>query len=187
MTYSTKNNSRKVNIIILIITLLVMLIGSSFAYYSLVLSQKKEGTKLYTGKLEIHYIDGVYINNPKLVPMSEPDYDTYKNVYRNNFTITSSGTLNQTISIDLETTQNDFPDGTIKYILYNSRGDKIAKGNVASINNKTNLVSNLYLAYNGSAKYTLMLWYNDTGYNQNNEMGYKMYGKINVYSRQVKY
>ena len=119
--------------------------------------------------------------------MSEPDYDTYKNVYRNNFTITGSGTLNQTISIDLETTQNDFPDGTIKYILYNSRGDKIAKGNVASINNKTNLVSNLYLAYNGSAKYTLMLWYNDTGYNQNNEMGYKMYGKINVYSRQVKY
>lgn len=187
MTYSTKNNSRKVNIIILIITLLVMLIGSSFAYYSLVLSQKKEGTKLYTGKLEINYIDGVCINNPKLVPMSEPDYDTYKNVYRNNFTITSSGTLNQTISIDLETTQNNFPDGTIKYILYNSRGDKIAKGNVASINNKTNLVSNLYLAYNGSAKYTLMLWYNDTGYNQNNEMGYKMYGKINVYSRQVKY
>ena len=87
--------------IVLLLTLIIMIISTTIAYFWLVSSQKDEGTKLYTGKLEINYIDGTYIKDPELWPMEKPSYNTYENVYRNTFQVTSSGTLDQTISVDL--------------------------------------------------------------------------------------
>ena len=52
--------------VVAIATLIVAIIGATLAYFSLIASQKEEGTVLYTGKLEINYIDGVYIKNPEL-------------------------------------------------------------------------------------------------------------------------
>ena len=47
--------------IVLVLTLIAMIISTTIAYFSLVSSQKDEGTKLYTGRLDINYIDGVNI------------------------------------------------------------------------------------------------------------------------------
>lgn len=182
-----RNDGKKKYFVILVFTLFFISISTTLSYLSLVKSQKEEGTKLYTGKLEINYIDGVYIKNPELTPRGEPSYNTYDNVYRNSFIVSSSGTLNQTISIDMEITKNEFNDDSIKYMIFNSKGDKMASGSIKKALGKINLVNNLYLAYNGQAKYTLMLWYSSTGYDQLSEMGSSLYGKINVYSKQVKY
>lgn len=187
MKYITKEKNKKLYFAVLIFTFIIVLISTTLSYFTLVKSQKEEGTKLYTGKLEINYIDGIYIKEPHLSPRGEPDYNTYENVYRNNFIVTSSGTLDQTISIDMIITQNEFPSGTIKYMIFNSKGEKMASGSIKKDRGEINLVNNLYLAYNGQAKYTLMLWYSDTGYDQTNEMGLSLYGKINVYSKQIKY
>ena len=93
-------------IIVLILTLITMIIGATFAYFKLVGSQKEDNTILYTGTLKINYINGTEIENPELLPIENVDYNTHDKVYRNNFEITSTGTLDQTISIDLKITQS---------------------------------------------------------------------------------
>lgn len=156
------------------------------AYFKLIASQKEEGTVLYTGKLEINYIDGVYIKNPELVPIKNPGYNTYKGVYRNSFSVASSGTLEQTITLELEVSSNEFKENAMKYAIFNQDGKKIANGNVPK-EGKATLASNMYLEATGTAKYTLMIWLDNTNYNQNDEMGKTIVGKINIHSKQLKY
>lgn len=171
---------------VLILTLITMIIGATLAYFSLVASQKKEGTVLYTGKLEINYIDGVYIKNPILYPINEPTYNTYDNVYRNSFSIASSGTLDQVISVELEVTNNEFSENTIKYVIFNENGQKLTTGNVPKTG-KVTLASDMYLEPTGTATYTLVIWLNNTDYDQRTEMGKSVTGKINIHSKQIKY
>ena len=171
--------------IVLVLTLIIMIIGATMAYFSLVASQKEEGTVLYTGKLEINYIDGTYIKNPELIPTKNPGYNTYKGVYRNSFSVASSGTLDQTIELELEVASNEFIEDAIKYAIFNSSGQKISTGTVPKEGKKT-LSSNMYLAPTGTAKYTLIIWLDNTGYNQNDEMGKTIVGKINIHSKQLR-
>lgn len=186
MMESSNDKKRVFYTIVLILTLITLIIGATLAYFSLIASQKKEGTVLYTGKLEINYIDGTYIKNPTLYPVKEPTYNTYDNVYRNSFTVASSGTLEQAISIELDVANNEFSENTIKYIIFNENGKKIATGNVPKTGTAT-LVSDMYLEPTGKAKYTLIIWLNNTNYIQNEEMGKTITGKLNIHSRQIKY
>lgn len=187
MNYTRKNRNNNKYIVLLLFTLFFVSVSTTLSYLSLIKSQKEEGTKLYTGTLEINYLDGVYIKNPELSPRGAPNYNSYDNVYRNSFIVTSSGTLNQTISVDMEITKNDFPDGVIKYMIFNANGEKMAQGSIRHELGTINLVDNLFLASDGQAKYTLILWYSSTNYDQIGEMGFSLYGKIKVYSKQVRY
>lgn len=173
--------------IVLLLTLIIMIIGASIAYFSLVSSQKDEGTKLYTGRLEINYIDGTYIKDPELWPMDKPNYNTFENVYRNTFQVTSSGTLDQTISVDLIVSRNDFEPGVIRYVIYSEKGIELSSGDVPQQTGKVNLTNNLFLKHDGSAKYTLIIYLKSTDYNQNFAMGSAITGKILVTSKQIKY
>ena len=186
MMESSESKKSIFSMIVLILTLITMIIGATLAYFKLLSSQKEEGTVLYTGKLEINYIDGVYMQNPELIPINEPNYNTYKGVYRNNFSVASSGTLEQTISLELQVTINEFKEDAIKYIIFNEKGQKITTGDVPSTGTVT-LASDMYLEATGTAKYTLIVWLNNTGYNQNSEMGKKIVGKINIHSKQMRY
>lgn len=168
-------------------TLIIMIIGTTIAYFSLVSSQKDEETKLYTGKLEINYIDGTYIKDPELWPMDKPSFNTYDNVYRNTFQVTSSGTLDQTISVDLIVSRNDFEQGVIRYVIYSETGVELSSGNVPQETGKVNLTNNLFLKHDGTAKYTLIIYLKSTDYNQNFSMGSAITGKLVVTSKQLKY
>ena len=170
---------------VLVLTLIIMIVGATLAYFSLVGSQKEEGTVLYTGKLEINYIDGVYIKNPELIPTRNPGYNTYKGVYRNSFAVASSGTLKQTIEVELEVANNEFIENAMKYAIYNEKGDRLALGSIPK-KGKVTLTSDMYLEPTGTAKYTLLIWLDNTNYNQNNEMGKTITAKINVHSRQLR-
>lgn len=173
-------------IIVLVLTFIAMIISATIAYFSLVSSQKDEDTKLYTGKLEINYIDGTYIKNPTLWPMSKkPNYDTYNNVYRNTFKIVSSGTLEQTITVDMIVTTNTFDEDDIKYCVFNNKGKEMACGDVP-LTGKVNLADNLYLSPDGTAEYTLILWLDNKDYNQNSDFGKVIAGKLSVLSKQLK-
>lgn len=173
--------------IVLILTLIAMIISTTIAYFSLVSSQKDEGTKLYTGRLDINYIDGVHIKNPQLWPMDhKPTYDTYNDVYRNNFSITSKGTLDQTITIDMIISKNTFAANDIKYCLFSDKGKEMSCGDVPN-EGKVNLAENLYLAHDGKSTYTLILWLDNKNYNQNFEFNQSISGKISVTSKQLKY
>lgn len=172
--------------IVLILTLITMIVGATLAYFKMIASQEEEGTVLYTGKLEINYIDGVYIKNPELIPIKNPGYDTYKGVYRNSFAVASSGTLEQAISLELQVSTNEFKTNAIKFAIFNEKGQKITNGNVPK-EGKITLASDMYLAPTGTAKYTLLIWLDNTGYNQNDQMGKTISGKINIHSKQIRY
>lgn len=184
-----ESNIKKKNLfytIVLILTLITMIVGVTLAYYKLVASQKEDSTVLYTGTLQIEYLDGVYIKNPELYPLKNVNYNTYKNVYRNNFSVTSTGTLEGIISIDANITKNEFSENALKYAIYNSEGVEMARGNVPK-SGKFNLTSNLYLNSHATTKYTLIIWLDNTNYNQNFEMGKTVTGKIDIYAKQLKY
>ena len=186
MMESSESKKSLFYMIVLVLTLITMIVGATLAYFSLVASQKENGTVLYTGKLEINYIDGVYIQHPELVPQEDPGYDTYEGVYRNSFSVASAGTLEQAITLELEVTKNEFRDKSLKYTLFNEKAKKIATGYVPQTG-KISLADNLYLEPTGTATYTLLIWWVNTNYNQNADMGKSIVGKINIHSKQIRY
>lgn len=174
-------------VIMLVMTLIIMLIGVTFALYGMLKSAKEDSTKLYTGKIEINYKDGTYIKNPNLWPTTEPSYQTTSNkVYKNSFSVISSSTIDQTIDVKLNVNINEFTPEVIKYSLYNSKGDKLNTGTVPN-NGSITLLSNNYLAKDAVADYTLIIWLDEKNYNQNNEQGKKLQASIEVNAQQIKY
>ena len=143
-----------------------------------------EGTKIYTGKLEIDYIAGVYMKNPELIPMKKPTFNTYEDVYRNSFSITSSGTLDQTISIELEIGINEFTAGTLSYLLFNDKGEQISTGQLQK-EGKKEIANNMFLSSTGTAKYTLIIWLNNKATNV--DMGKRISARIHIHSKQIRY
>jgi len=172
-------------LIVLILTLITMIISATIAYYSLVASQKEEGTVIYTGTLKIDYIDGTYIKDPLLYPMTTVDYNTKEGVYRNSFSIVGTGTLDQIISVDLDVTKNEFTANALKYIVYNDKGIEMSRGYVPQ-SGKITLADNMYLASNDQAEYTIIIWWDYTDYNQDHDVGKIISGKITAYAKQVR-
>lgn len=186
MMESSEEKKKIFYAIVLILTLIIMIVGATLAYFSLVASQKKDETVLYTGKLEINYIDGVHIKNPILTPKSDPSFDTTDGVYKNTFIVTSSGTLDQTIDVELELSRNEFSPNVMRYTMFNEKGQKLTTG-VLPKEGKITVLSNIFLAATGKSTYTLMIWINSTGENQNKELGKAISGRINIHSKQVRY
>jgi len=186
MMESSKEKKNLFYMIVLILTLVTMIISTTIAYFSLIASQKEEGTTLYTGTLAVSYYDGTYIKNPELLPKSYVDFNTYENVYRNNFSVSSHGTLNQTLAINLDVNLNEFQPNSIKYAIFNQNGDRLATGSVPK-SGRVNMASNLYLEHQTTAEYTLIVWLANTGYNQGNEAGKSIAATINIYAQQTKY
>lgn len=184
MMESSESKKSLFYMIVLILTLITMIIGATLAYFKLVSSQKEEGTKLYTGKLEINYIDGVYVKNPELVPLNTPTYDSYDGVYRNSFSVASSGTLDQTISLEIEIGINEFSENSLRYILFNDKGEKITTGPMHKEGRKI-IASNMFLSSNGTAEYTLIIWLDKIATNK--EMGKRISAKLNIHSKQIRY
>ena len=185
MVENSDDKKRLFYLIVLFLTLIVMIIGATFASLKLVASSKEEGTILYTGTVHINYIDGTYIDNPVLYPLKSINYDTTEKVYRNTFTVTSTGTLDQTIKIDLNVNENDFESSWLKYSLYSSNGNELAKGDVPK-NGIINLTNNIYLEHGSSARYTLIIWLKDNGTNQYTGEEKYFSGKIDVTAIQVR-
>ena len=173
-------------IIILIISLVIMAIGLTIAYYTAVASQKEDGTKIYTGTLVISFTDGINIKNPLLIPRSNPssisdtDY-----LYTNTFKIESTGTLAQTLNVYLNITKNEFSEGTLKYKVYNSNGKQMKEGNIAKTGD-TNILETTYLSAQDTGEFTLMIWLQETGIGQNEEQAKSLIGTMRAEAIQIK-
>lgn len=180
---------KKVNmyyIIILIISLVIMAIGLTIAYYTAVASQKEDGTKIYTGTLVISFTDGINIKNPLLIPRSNPSsINDTDYLYTNTFKIESTGTLDQTLNVYLNITKNEFSEGTLKYKVYNVNGKQIKEGNIAKTGD-TNILENTYLSAQDTGEFTLMIWLQETGIGQNEEQAKSLIGTMRAEAIQVK-
>lgn len=161
-------------LVVLILSLMIMIASVTLAYFSVVASDKEDNTKLYTGTLIVDFIDGKVINEPLLIPRYSPNsLSDIDNAYVNEFEIENKGTLDQNVSIYMDVYKNEFVDNSIKYALFDNNGTKLSEGYANGINNI--LIGNNYFISSGiKRKYTLMLWLNETGENQDDQMGKKV-------------
>lgn len=174
---------------ILIISYLVMIfflgIGITFSYFLLADSADKDSTRVYAGTLDISYIQGNQVTTEKLQPISEPEFDTYEDIYRNRFTVSTNGTLEQVVQIGFNISENQFSRDMLRYAFYTGEGEKISTG---YLNEGFEIfVDNVYFAENESREYVLIIWLEEKPFDQTEEQGCKLFGKIHVNSKQYGY
>ena len=68
-------------LIVLILTIITLMVGITFTYFSLVAKEKDDSTKVKTGSIAINYIDGASINSNGLIPRKEPSLGENYAVY----------------------------------------------------------------------------------------------------------
>lgn len=181
------NNKKNIYYIIsLVLTLLIFVAASTFAYFSMVASREKDSTQIYTGTVMINYHQGDIIKGENLVPGTDfgngskvPNINTQSNVYKNNFSVSNSGSLPVKLDINIEINTNEFSHNILKYILFDSNGGKLATGSIQKTGN-VQVINNLYLRNNTTGNYTIMIWLEDNGTDQNIEQGKTFNGKIVV-------
>ena len=181
------NNKKNIYYIVsLVLTLLVFVAASTFAYFSVIASREKDSTKIYTGTVMINYHQGDIIKGENIVPgtdfgngAKEPNINTEHNIYKNNFSVSNSGTLPVKVDINVGINTNEFSHNILKYILFDSNGGKLATGSIPKTGN-VQVIKNLYLKNNTTGNYTLMIWLYDNGTDQNVEQGRTFNGKIVV-------
>lgn len=183
---SSKSKSDLFYFIVLILTLIIMVIGVTFTYFSLIASDKEDSTIIKTGTLAINYIDGNAIDTYALMPINEPDLSTKYSVYKKNFSVKSTGTLDQTLDIYMYITNNEFDDNILGYSLYDSAGNKLSKGDIPK-NGKILLGSGIYLKSNEEKKFTVLIWLKENNKQQDYEMGKTFTGGFDITASQIKY
>lgn len=165
-------------IIVLILTFITVILGATFALYSLIFSHKEGSSAVYTGSLSIEYLSGDIIKCNFLKPMEKVRLDDDKNVYRNNFRVTNTGTLDSLLSVILEINENEFSNNTVMYSLYDDEGlliEDFLEGSSEII-----LDSKILLKREDTKNFTLVIWLKESGENQNEEMRKNLIGQIRV-------
>ena len=120
-----------------------------------------------------------------LYPIPEPGFYDTKNLYRNSFSVSSNGTLEQNVQISFDISLNQFSEDSIKYALYYANGRKISTGYLNQ--GEPVLVDNLYFKENETKDFVLMIWLEEKPYEQVGEQGCKLSGIIRIYSKQFGY
>ena len=185
----TVNEIKKVNhfyLIVLIICLIVLLLGVSLGYYAAVASEEKDSTRLNTGTLVANFVDGINVQSPHLTPRNKPtSLSDITNAYKNEFSVENTGTLDQTFSIAINVTTNEFTSDNLKYIVFNrTTGTEISSGTISGTG-EIELISDTYLESGKSANYTLIIWLNETGSNQNDEQSKKINATMSLLATQL--
>ena len=174
-------------LLLLFFTLITMIIGITFTSFLLLAKEDDDSTKVQTGTLAINYIDGQEIDTYALLPISEPNLNTKYSTYKKSFSISSSNsTLDQNFSIYIDVTNNEFDNNALGFILYDANGNRISSGNIPS-SGKVLLASNLELKTGENKSYTVLIWLQDNGKNQDYEQGKNFAGEFHITTKQIKY
>ncbi len=166
-------------IIVLALTLITVIIGATFAIYTLLHKQKEGSSAVYTGTLSIDYISGNIINLNYLYPQEKPNLSDTKNLYKNTFKVKNTGSLDSLLLITLDITNNEFSNQTLMYTLYNSNEEELSNGYVEG-NEKTTIANNIYIKNSTEEQFYLVIWLKENGKNQNQEMRKNLTGLLRV-------
>lgn len=181
--------SKKVNayyLIILLLALIIMVVGATVAYYTLSGKEEDDSTQIWTGTLSINYVDGKEIKAYNLYPIDEPKLGDTTYSYTKKFSVTSNGTLDQTIDLYIDIKKNEFVSNHLRYSLYDSENNKIGTGGIPS-DGKILMASDIFLEKGETKEFTLLLWLMETKENQNNEQECSFAGEFDIFANQIKY
>lgn len=173
-------------LLLVVLTLITMVMGITFTYYALVQSEEKDSTRLQTGTLAIDYIDGQSIGEFLFAPINTPDFNDNHSVYRKKFAVTSSGTLDQTLDIYIDVTNNTFSNRALHYSIYLDDGTKLGTGEIPS-EGKILLAKEVDLKSGDTKNFVMLVWLQENKQNQDGEIGKTFTGKFDITANQVKY
>lgn len=182
----SKSKNNIFYMILLILTMIIMIIGITFTYFSLLQKEKDDSTRIQTGTLSINYIDGREINTYSLLPITDPDLNTKYSTYKKEFTVTSDGTLDQYLNIYIDITNNEFNSNSLGYALYDKDGNLISKGTIPK-SGQILIGTDIYLKSNSSLDFTVLIWLRENNQNQDDEQGKTFTGGFSIDGKQVKY
>lgn len=175
---TTANKKDFFYIVVLILTFITVILGATFALYSLIFSHEEGSSAVYTGNLSIEYLSGDIINCNFLKPTEEVNLESNTNVYKNNFRVTNSGTLDSLLSVILEINKNEFSNNTVMYSLYD--GEELLIEDFLHGNSEIILDNKILLKREDTKNFTLVIWLKENGENQNEEMRKNLIGQIRV-------
>ena len=166
-------------IIMLILTFITVMVGAAFALYAFIFNQEEGTSAVYTGTLAIDYLSGNIINCDYFLPIESPKLESDLNIYKNNFKVSNTGSLDSLLEITIDYNVNEFSNDTLMYSLYNEFQEELFTG---YLNGKRNsiIASNILLEHNTTAEFMLVIWLQDNGENQNTEMKKLLNGTIRV-------
>lgn len=174
--------------VLLILTFVTMIVGVTFTYFSILAKEKDDSTKVQVGSLSINYIDGKEINTYLLLPISEPTLSTKYSVYKKSFSVKSTGTLDQTLDLYINVTENNFESKSLKFALYDSSNNKLSTGYIPTTKNERVLmVSGIPLKSNNSKDFTVLVWLQENNQNQDSQQDRTFIGGFDITANQVKY
>ncbi|MEE3343736.1 MAG: hypothetical protein VZS44_06580 [Bacilli bacterium] len=183
MYTTTKKKKDFFYIVILLLTLVVVIVGTTIAAFYFLRQHEEGASNVYTGTLQISYLSGEIIDFNLLYPIYNPGYNTTENVYRNNFRVKNTGTLDSVISVFVDINKNEFSDEALMYKLFNSDQEELIKGTFSGTG-EVEIASNVILESEKEVDYTLVVWLKETGDNQNEEMRKNLTGRIRVEANQ---
>lgn len=160
---SSKNNI--FYLLVLIFTMITLIVGMTFTYFSLFSKEPTDATKIKAGTLAINYIDGRTFDTYALLPTNEPTLDTKFSVYKKSFSVASTGTLDQVMDIYMDVTRSDFDAGALYFAFYDSNGKKINKSSIPNTG-RVLLASNVFLSAGTSKTFTVLIWLQDNANNK---------------------
>lgn len=193
---NTANKKDVFYIIVLILTFITVIVGATFAIYSFVFEQQKGVSAVYTGTLNIEYLSGEIISVGRLYPREKPNLEEKYNIYVNNFKVTNTGTLDSEIEVFIDIRENTFKfKDILEYSLYDEEGIEISSGYIDG-KEQIKIASNIELkGYEineegikeyTTGSYTLLIWLNDNGKEQNDDMNKILTGQIKVEANMTK-
>lgn len=173
-------------LIVLVLTLITMVVGITFTYFSLIASEEKDITRVQTGTLSINYIDGKEFNTYALLPIEEPTLNTKLSVYKKEFSVSSDGSLDQILDIYLDIKKNEFTNNALKFAIYDSTKTKLATGHIPS-DGKVLMKSGIDLKNQETETFTVLIWLQNSDQDQTNEEGHTFVGGFDITATQIKY
>ena len=181
MVFLISNTNKKdfFYVVVLILTFITFLVGMAFAIYTWLYSHKEGSSSVYTGTLAIQYLSGDIVDLNNLIPSTKPKVTDTENLYKNDFKVRNTGSLDGIIKIDMEISLNQFSANTLKYVLYTTDGDEIVSGYLNGTNTVP-LAENVAIASNSEVTFVLMVWMDENGEEQNTEMKKTLMGRITV-------
>lgn len=188
MNDSHKSKNDIFYFILLILTMITMVVGMTFTYYSLMEQEKEDGTKIKAGSISINYIDGRAIDTYALLPIKQPNLNTKYSVHKKKFSVESDGSLDQTLDLYINITRNEFTNNALKFALYDETNSLLSIGHLPNETGARVLMkSGVYLRSNSTADFTVLIWLEENGENQDHEQGKTFMGGFEITATQVKY
>ena len=168
-----KRNRKIVYIGLMVIALVLVVTGVSYAYFTAIATSNEQIAE--SGTLQLTYVTGKDITLDNVIPLEEENAGIHQ------FSIENTGTMEATYylyltDIILQKEENDTQSNNLKWKLYSANevyvtSSEIASGDFSEGNNPIELETNIAIQPQEKQYYVLKIWLQETGQPQNWDQG----------------